>query len=75
MSLNFDKTYRCVTENDFPYFSAKTYVVGTQKNRLDERVILSIQNTCLNSWIKNNRNLTLKCFLITVTYSKYELYC
>ena len=24
----------------------KTYVVGTQKNRLDERVLLSTQNTC-----------------------------
>ena len=24
------------------------YVVGTQKNRLNETVLLSIQNTCLN---------------------------
>ena len=30
------------------FFSTKTYVVGTQKNRLDETVLLSIQNTCLN---------------------------
>ena len=32
----------------FFYFSIKTYVVGTQKNRLNEAVILSTQNTCLN---------------------------
>ena len=32
----------------FSYFSTKTYVVGTQKNRLNEAVLLSTQNTCLN---------------------------
>ena len=32
----------------FLYFSSKTYVVGTQKNRLNETVLLSTQNTCLN---------------------------
>ena len=26
----------CVTENDFSYFSTKTYVLGAQKNRLIE---------------------------------------
>ena len=31
----------------FLYFSSKTYVVGTQKNRLNETVLLSFQNTCL----------------------------
>ena len=35
----------CITENYFSYFSTKTYVVGTQKNRLDETVLLSTQNT------------------------------
>ena len=34
--------------NYFLYFSSKTYVVGTQKNCLDETVLLSTQNTCLN---------------------------
>ena len=34
------------TENIFSYFSAKTYVVGTQKNRLNETVLWSTQNTC-----------------------------
>ena len=32
----------------FFYFSTKTYVVGTQKNRLNEAVLLSTQKTCLN---------------------------
>ena len=32
----------------FIYFSSKTYVVGTQKNRRNETVLLSTQNTCLN---------------------------
>ena len=31
----------------FLYFSYKSYVVGTQKNRLNEMVLLSTQNTCL----------------------------
>ena len=32
----------------FSYFSTKTYIVGTQKNRLNETVLLNTQNTCLN---------------------------
>ena len=39
-----DKSVQQVT--DFFYFSTKTYVVGTQKNRLNEMVLLSTQNTC-----------------------------
>ena len=35
--------FQCVNENYFSYFSIKTYVVGTQKNRLDETVPLSTQ--------------------------------
>ena len=38
----------CVTENYFSYFSTKTYVVGIQNNLLNETVLLSIQNRCLN---------------------------
>ena len=44
--------YECVTENYFSDFSTKTYVVGTQKDRLDETVLLSTQNTCLNWWVR-----------------------
>ena len=32
----------------FFYFSTKTYVVGTQKNLLNETVLLCTQNTCLD---------------------------
>ena len=35
---------RPLTENLFSYFSTKTYFVGTQKNRLNETVLLSTQN-------------------------------
>ena len=31
----------------FSYFMTKTYVVGTQKNRLNETFLLSTQNTCV----------------------------
>ena len=34
----------CVTENNICSFSSKTYVVCTQKNRLNETVLLSTQN-------------------------------
>ena len=33
-----------LTKKIFSYFSTKTYVVGTQKNRLNETVLLSSQN-------------------------------
>ena len=35
-----------VMENYFSYLSTKTYVVGAQKNLLNETVLLSTQNTC-----------------------------
>ena len=38
--------YECAFKKWFFYFSSKTYVVGTQKNRLDETVLLSTQNKC-----------------------------
>ena len=38
--------------NYFSNISIKTYVVGNQKNNLDERVFLNTQNTFLNGWIK-----------------------
>ena len=39
--------YDCI-KNQFCYFSTKTYVVGTQKNRLNETILLSTQNICYN---------------------------
>ena len=43
--------YQCIIKKKF-CFSTKTYVVGTQKNSLNEMVLLSTQNTCLNWWIR-----------------------
>ena len=40
----FSTSKKRVPENYFSYFSTKTYAVGTQKNRLDETVLLSTQN-------------------------------
>ena len=35
-------------KNQFSYFSTETYVVGAQKNRLNETVLLITLNECLN---------------------------
>ena len=39
-----DLELRVCIKKYFPYYSTKTYVVGTQKNRLNETVLLSTQN-------------------------------
>ena len=44
--------------NQFSHFSTKTYVVGTQKNRLHETVLLSTQNICYKLWVRNIYNFT-----------------
>ena len=36
----------CVTEKIFFLILNQTYVMGTQKNRLNETVLLSTQNIC-----------------------------
>ena len=36
----------------FPYLSSKTYVVGAQKNRLNETVFLSTHNISFNWWLR-----------------------
>ena len=38
----------CIPNNYFSYFSTKIYVVGAQKNSLNEMVLLSTQKTCYN---------------------------
>ena len=43
MFMRLDSVYQ---KNYFSYFSTKTFVVGTQKNRLNETVLLSTQNIC-----------------------------
>ena len=68
-------------ENYFSYFSTQTYVVGTQKKHLNEMVLLSTQNTCLNWWVRNNYNFTLKkvalskpMVLLLVSIQVYSIY-
>ena len=39
---------KSANQNQFSYFSTKPCVVGTQNNRLNETVLLSTQNICLN---------------------------
>ena len=52
----------------FSYFSTKTYVVGTQNNCLNETVLLSTQNICLDCWVR-------KYIIITILRSKLLLNC
>ena len=37
---------------EYSNYSFKTHVLGTQKNRLDETVLLSPQNKCSSSWVR-----------------------
>ena len=46
MFNNAELKLRVGNENLCSYFSTKTYVVGTQKNRLNETVLLSTQSLC-----------------------------
>ena len=48
MEKNTHNKVLLILENYFLYYSSKTYVVGTPKNRLNETVLLSTENTCLN---------------------------
>ena len=40
------KCLECVTKDYFTYFSTKTYVLGTQKNHLNETCLMSMQHIC-----------------------------
>ena len=42
----FSYESECVTEFFFSYFTTKAYVVGTQKNSLNETILLSTKNIC-----------------------------
>ena len=44
----------------FSYFSTKTYVVGAQRNRLNDLLLLSTQNLCLNWVIRKYSQLHAK---------------
>ena len=48
----------------FSYFSTKTYVLGTQKNRHIELVLLRTQNKCLNRMIRKYAQFYAKTLYI-----------
>ena len=57
-------------KNYFLYFSAKTYVVGAQKNRLNETVLietvlLSTQNICFNLWVRKYLQLYIELICLS----------
>ena len=49
----YKKKIRVHTKKYLSYFSTKTYIVGTQKNRLNETILLSTQNLISRCWISN----------------------
>ena len=56
--MSVPKTYEKIIKNN--YFSTKTYVVGTQKNHLNEMVILSTKTFVKTDGLENIYNFTLK---------------
>ena len=63
---------KCVIKNIFSYFSSKTYVVGTHKNRLDETVLLSTQNKMFK--MMGKKIFTILCWKYFVYRDHYALY-
>ena len=57
-------------ENSFSYSSTKTYVVGTQKNRLNETVLLSTQNIMFILLGKKMITILRSKILLNWTYAK-----
>ena len=53
-------SYDCVLSNTLSYFSTKTYVVGTQKNRRNETVLLSTKLKVKSDDLENIYNFKLK---------------
>ena len=47
------------------FFSTKTYVVGTQKNHLNEMVLLSTQNIYLDCWVRKQLQFYSQKFCLT----------
>ena len=56
-TLAHDFSLECVIKIYFSYFSTKTYVMGTQKNPLNETVLLSTQNIMLK--LMGKKKLTI----------------
>ena len=56
---------RTLVEKQFSYFSTKTYVVGTQKNRLSETVLLSTQNICSELQVRKYLHWYVEIFCLS----------
>ena len=74
-----DFSEESVTEKWFSYFSTKTYVVGTQKNRPNETVLLSTQNICYKLWVRRYWQFYSENFFFiltcdTVSYCLTKIY-
>ena len=69
------RAIECVlVENYFSYFSTKTYVVGPQKNRHNETVLLSTQNTCLNGWVRKKFQFKGQKHSLSGPMNRLEIY-
>ena len=55
----------CVTEKKFSYLSTKIYVVVTQKDRLNETVLLSTQNICWKFCVRKYLQFYAECFCLS----------
>ena len=64
----------CAIDNYFSYFSTKTCVVGTEKNRLNEMFLLSTQNTCLNRQIRKYLVIKMFCFSGPMICDEYNYF-
>ena len=53
---------KCVTKNSFSYFLTKIYVLGAQKNRFNETVLLSTQNLYSKWWERKYLELYAEIF-------------
>ena len=62
-----------INQKSFFYFSTKTYFVGTQKNRLNEMVLLSTQNM-LKLMGKKILTFLYSFFLFILTHDDSYMY-
>ena len=75
--LNRYYSEECAPEKYFSYFSTKRYVMGTQKNHLNETVLLSTQNICKKIWVRKYllfyaENVCLSKPMFIVNLSDFE---
>ena len=67
------KLKECVAKNYFSYFSSKTYVVGTQKNRLNKMVLLSTQKYVQTDGLENIKKFYAQNFVYLCLWPVQEI--